>query len=468
MIRPEEILVLRTESAILGYIIKMNDSELLGKLRDSLFICPEAIALFNYLKAYGIAGKLLLQNGLNDHKMGYLCNFVEICLEDVKDITKDSLEEHLWSLEEAEMKRNLCRISNDIQDELKNGCDSYDLRGRTEKGLSRLYYSSLKVETSKESGIDKIMKILSDTPIFGVFTGLKNVDKKTGGIAPGGIVSVGGVTKNMKTTSTISLILSILKTNPKYKALFFQVEMKENDMALWLLGQSGINRNDYMSGKITPVKVKELLSANGANNRFKFYTSEKNNIRNFAQIEKIITRERPKIWAIDYLGQLVLNEVSFYKEKKESHNIQFSFTMDSIKRLCQRTESICFLIHQANFKNIKSRSDIRPTIGDIEYSSDVSRLSNFVYMCYYPIFYMRRDIDEVDTTKLRRLFFQIWEIARYGEDNVTILEVDPSTGIFSEPCEEVYRIGKQHWNLMNQKAEWSQKRGTLNNLSTTK
>ena len=86
----------------------------------------------------------------------------------------------------------------------------------------------------------------------------------------------------------------------------------------------------------------------------------------------------------------------------------FMETMHALKKLAQRTNTIGFIIHQADAKQLKYKTDPRPKFEDIEWSQDVFRLSAYIYMCYYPSKYFSEQMFREDCALIFVLAFLLF------------------------------------------------------------
>jgi replicative DNA helicase len=370
--------------------------------------------------------------------MAELEQLVDECIKVACHIeNNDDALEWLELLEEKRNLRDLSRISINIQEGIKTK-SSYEIVKNIDKSLGKLFMSS-----SNNKGFNsskKAIETLTNRPLLGITTGMETFDRLTGGLVRGGILSVGGISGNLKTTNAYALLRSILITNQGMKGAILEIDMDSRKTVSMILGQLGINRTSLIKGEISMQDITEILESDPLKDRLMFYTGDQDRINNFEAIQKIVLREHPDIWVVDYMGRLVMSESQSKGRDYGKHNLYFGETMMLLNILAQRTNSIGIVIHQNDMKSIRFRKDPRPQLGDIEWSSDLVRYSDYIYFCYYPVKY-RRFPDDL----AKRIFIQMWEKSRTSDNTFTILEFDPPTGRMTEPSPVIRQMGNNHW-----------------------
>jgi len=444
VIKPEEIVATEIEYALLGYVVNEKDHNLLLRLDESLFATDVTKKLYKHMLSGGIQAPQIMIHNFKDRGDKGLADAVEESLRQNMLTDVSDVEDYIRTLEDKKIRRSLCEISIDIQDSML--ADPYFTIQKIDSKLGNVFSAAQEHCNTGDKKFLKTYNALTSGAMLGIPTGIDQFDELTGGVVRGNVISVGGITGNMKSTSTLAIVRSTLKANPDLRAIFFQLEMTGRDMSILISGQNGVNKTDLLKGSVPMTDVMKKLMVDPVERQFDFYSAADDRVFSFKDIERIVLKFKPDIWIIDYFGQLVQNESMVKNRNYDNHNAYFMQTMHLIKVLTHRTNSICFLIHQADAKLLKQRmADPRPKMADIEWSQNILHLSGFVYLCYYPYMYY----PTVMTNKWDRLFIQIWEKVRYGKKTYIIYEVDPQTGIFSAPSEEVYALGMTHWLQMN-------------------
>lgn len=445
---PDMFADVTTEFAVMGYCIEKNDTDIFYSLRKDYFTNNEIIELYSYLCENGLLSRNYLERTLQDNRnFGHLAAVVEQACShtsmvyDWKGMEQICIIDELMDLlRSISSQRKLSQLSIDIQKNLDKGDNSFKIVSHIDTAIGDLYNGS---KHAKNNSLDKMLKSLSESPLVGVQTGIRSFDEQTFGLVRGGIVSIAGISGNLKTTNAISLLRSILKVNPKMTGMIFELDMDEELFRNWWVGQCGVNRNHILGNKINKQEIADILAEDEILTRVRYYTYEKDRIGTVEQIKREIIKYSPDIWMIDYMGQLIMNESIEKKRGYANHNNYFSEAMTELKNLAARKKSIGMIIHQANFKDLKFRKDPRPILGDIEYSSDITRLSNYVYLCYYPCKYV-----SFNSTDANRIFIQIWDKTRTAAETFTVLEFDPSTGLMGDPSDKILNWGTAHWNRL--------------------
>jgi replicative DNA helicase len=433
------------EMAVLLYVITKKHKEGLMRIYEELFTEQLHKDIYNEYVKRGIVNYELFLQHLTDLKRVDLVKLLDeskafghgsFVMDD------DDLSEWIDTLEDYYVKRRLCSVVNDVTKKLDDQEPSSRIIDYMDKSMGGLF---IKKSSSVYSTNDKIMKVINEAPVLGVATGLPDFDLATGGLVKGGLLSIGGVTGNLKSTSALNIMRNMLRVNPLFKGVMFEIEMSGQETAISILGQLGINRTKLIKGEIDVNLIKDVTDNDPLKDRFTFYTSDNDGINTMADITKTVLKERPDVWCVDYMGQLILNESMINKRSSDKHNMYFMETMHSLKILAQRTNSIGIIIHQADAKANKYRKDPRPKIEDIEWSQDIVRLSSAIYMCYYPCKYFR----STDMDMYRKVFIQLWHKMRFANSNFNVMEVDPVTGIFRSPTPRVAQMAMSHMNNLD-------------------
>jgi replicative DNA helicase len=429
------------ETAVLLYVIKNKDKEGLMRLFEDIFTDTLLKDIYNeYVKKGVVSYELFLEHLANIKRtdlVKYLKEIESFGYGALVD-NNDDLCDWINTLEEYFVKRKISTMCDDAKDQIDKHEPSFEIINFVDRSIGSLYG---KKSTSMYSTNEKILKVFSGSPVLGIATGLPEFDSATGGLVRGGLVSMGGVTGNLKSTAALNIMRNMLRVNFDMKGVFFEIEMDGQETAISILGQLGTNRTKLIKGEISIEDITRITDADPLKDRFTYYTSSDDGINTVADITRIVLKERPDVWAVDYMGQLILNESMVNKRSSDKHNMYFMETMHSLKILAQRTKSIGIIIHQADAKANKYRKDPRPKIEDIEWSQDIVRLSSNVCMCYYPCKYHKNNEND---EMFKKVFIQLWHKMRFANSNYKVMEVDPPTGLFKPASPMVNGMGEQH------------------------
>jgi replicative DNA helicase len=258
-------------------------------------------------------------------------------------------------------------------------------------------------------------------------TGISAIDKETGGFRLGNIMTIAGDTGSMKTMSSMWLILQMLKENPTFKALYFEKEMPSKDVYRRLVCMFGnITEKDLSEIPVNDAlkmlkdisersEVAALLS--------RFFVVDTNNFDTVADMYKYILLHKPTIWCLDYLTQLHGSGNTTDVASKVRNDI------NDLKRIVHRTGTFGIVLCQLNKNTVEQRRDKRPIMDDIEWSSDIKKLSAYVFSTFFPYKYYANE-------EIRRYYYLISLKNRFNSLFTLALTAIPEYSTFSHPPQD--------------------------------
>lgn len=280
-------------------------------------------------------------------------------------------------------------------------------------------------------------------PAVPIKTGIKQMDNKAC-ILKSNVIVLGGDTASLKTTSALWLILQILKNNPTYTAIFFEKEMPIadiiNKIMSWVLQR---DIADILYDNESCIKqMDDVLAGNHKHSaviidllkRLKLVSP--NQFDSIEDILNYVQSEKADIWCLDFLTQM-------FQEAKNAAEFSFKVMggINKIKGLTHKTGSTAIIICQLNKGTIENRILKIPQLDDIEWSSNIKKVANCVFMTFYPQLYMKNQFIN-DKEQCSRYFYLVNKKNRFAENFSVALTASPATNTFMEPRE----IGAQmHW-----------------------
>jgi replicative DNA helicase len=241
-------------------------------------------------------------------------------------------------------------------------------------------------------------KIISTAEMFnncmeispGIKCGIEAIDNSCG-FLKGNMISLYGDSGSMKTRYTMWIMLQMLKYNPNMTCLFFEKEMPYQDIARtfmsYIIGKSTIQLIEESSAGVNFVDelekiyeqhphIKSLVS------RFKIIPNDA--FHNAYDISRIIRKEKPDIWALDYLMML-----EHLPGDKDPTNEKVRNTLQVLKNTTASTYSLGIVISQINKTALSNKANKIPSCNDMEWGGFLKQVSAYIFGIFFPAMYDR-------------------------------------------------------------------------------
>lgn len=282
-------------------------------------------------------------------------------------------------------------------------------------------YNAHEFPTTKELMLSAL------TESSGFRTGIKSIDDYTGGWYMGNILSICGDTGSQKTRASLWMVIQILEANPTFKAVYFEKEMPVKDIARMMLAKYVGIKHDHIikaskEEKDTMKKTVEEVIENpiikDILERITFVSAI--DFSTVTDIWKVLQKTEANVWVLDYMSLLD-------GEAKGSGEKAF-VVMDNIKRIKEvthQTNSFAILLNQLNKGTVERRMNKIPVLDDIEWSSDIKKLSAYVLATFFPKNYY---------SNVAQNYFYLVSLKNRDKANYVVpLLSDPSSIKFEEP-----------------------------------
>lgn len=214
-------------------------------------------------------------------------------------------------------------------------------------------------------------------------TGIADLDKMIGGIAPGDLCTVAGATGMGKTAFALTLADNITKA--RGVVLYYSLEMTVTELlARFVAADTGIPQSRQRAQRFSPEEYKRMCDvSNGYRERFLFL-HDKGEVtveRIRAHVRQVQRRQPVSCVMIDYLGLMT-------PPKAENRTNQVSQITAGLKRLAVGLDVPVILFSQVN-RSLNARDDKRPQLHDLRDSGSIEQDSNLVLMLFREEYYLR-------------------------------------------------------------------------------
>lgn len=204
------------------------------------------------------------------------------------------------------------------------------------------------------------------------------INRKThGGIHPGELWVLGGVTSHGKTAAAVAIANKALSAGKR--VLYVTFENRES-LVLRLIGAStGARLGDFFSPN---PQTREAAVAAGMGAAGVFAKFGVENGMPVARILRRVSAVKPDLLIVDFVQALALHEEMDGQEGRISWLI--GRAMDTLKKAANRTGCACLILAQLNERAISARDDKTPRASDILESQSIQIFSDRTLLLNWP------------------------------------------------------------------------------------
>jgi len=308
---------------------------------------------------------------------------------DLSDITKlmdcmpaepsqSSFDSYLRSIRSTAAVRRLQHGCLAIVTEL-NTIKSADALAYLEKAESRIQLlfnhrtdTTAKLTDSLKRVIDKIERRREEgMSVFGISSGLRELDRLTCGLCPGDYVVVAARPSMGKTAFALGMTRYAAKKG--HSVLFCSLEMGEEALTMRMVAQeANLNTVKVRSGQLTNEEYASFLKASGKLNELPI-------TMNFASsaseldIAHLVKRHKPDLFIVDYVGLLRCSEGG---DKNVIRERQVSIISAAMKRVAKEMEIPAVILSQLNRDLEKASRE--PRLSDLRESGSLEQDADLV------------------------------------------------------------------------------------------
>jgi replicative DNA helicase len=243
---------------------------------------------------------------------------------------------------------------------------------------------------SHEQASEKFLSDLVDSHDQGepnrYLWGWADLDRITGGLTPGQLVTVGARSSMGKSTFALNSACNMAEAGTP--TLFVSLEMSKAELEAKILGRSARVSGDEFRDprKISESTFEKLVSTAIIQKPLPLWLDD-GIFRDAADIEAAILKvknrygQQPKVIFVDYLQLMSLDSGN------EANMVQaISRLTRSLKQLAKKLGVAIVILSQLN-RSVESRNDKRPMMSDLRDSGSIEQDSNLVLMLYRDAYY---------------------------------------------------------------------------------
>ncbi len=281
--------------------------------------------------------------------------------------------------------------------------------------------------------------------VIGIKTGLKDFDKKIGGLHKSDLIIIAGRPSMGKTAFATNIAsnisMGIKDENPKKNVLFFSLEMSSEQLATRLLGElAELSSENIRTGNLSKNDFSKLLESSESLKKLNLYIDDSPAL----SISSIRTRARRlkrkfgvDLIILDYL-QLVNGD---FKKSNDNRVQEISDITRGLKAIAKELNIPVIALSQLSRK-VEDREEKRPQLSDLRESGAIEQDADLVVFLYREEYYLARteppegtDKHEMWTNKMEKVHNIAEAIIakhRHGPISKVKLHFNPSWTKFSD------------------------------------
>ena len=384
---------------------------------------------------------------------GGLSYLLKLCENTVSIINSKQYGELIYDLylrrRLIDLGTNLINNSYDIEE----ASNSRALIEKTEQNLFNLIQNNefdsgpRDFEEIMQRTIDYAEKAFKKSEdVIGLKTGLRDFDKKIGGLHKSDLIIIAGRPSMGKTAFATNIASNISKEfeNNKKNVLFFSLEMSSEQLATRLLGElSEISSENIRTGNLSKKDFSKILSSSDDLKKLNLFIDDTPAL-NIASIRTRARRLKRKfgldLIILDYL-QLVNGES---KKMNDNRVQEISEITRGLKAIAKELDLPVIALSQLSRK-VEDREEKRPQLADLRESGAIEQDADLVVFLYREEYYLARteppegtEKHEMWTNKMEKVHNIAEAIIakhRHGPISKVKLHFNPSWTKFSDLAE---------------------------------
>ena len=384
---------------------------------------------------------------------GGLSYLLKLCENTVSIINSKQYGELIYDLY---LRRRLIDLGTNLINNSYNTEEESDSRSLIEKTEQHLF--NLIQNNEFDSGPKDFEEIMQRTidyaekafkkseDVIGLKTGLRDFDKKIGGLHKSDLIIIAGRPSMGKTAFATNIASNISKEfdNKKKKVLFFSLEMSSEQLATRLLGElAEISSENIRTGNLSKKDFSKILSSSDDLKKLNLFIDDTPAL----SISAIRTRARRlkrklglDLIILDYL-QLVNGES---KKTNDNRVQEISDITRGLKAIAKELDIPVIALSQLSRK-VEDREEKRPQLADLRESGAIEQDADLVVFLYREEYYLARteppegtEKHEMWTNKMEKVHNIAEAIIakhRHGPISKVKLHFNPSWTKFSDLAE---------------------------------
>ena len=325
-------------------------------------------------------------------------------------VTVVNVADYGRTIHDLYLRRQLIALGEDVvNDAYRHDLDSeaadqiegaeqrlYDLAtvGETERGAVTLSKAAVEALEAAEQAFKR------EGHVVGVSTGLKDLDRKLGGLHPSDLIILAGRPSMGKTSLATNIAFNAARAKrpvgegdsgqgETYRALFFSLEMSSEQLATRILSQqSGVSSDKIRRGDINSDEFQSFVVASQQMHRIALFIDDTPALT----ISALRTRARRlkrqaglDLVVVDYLQLLQSVQGKRYDNRVQ----EISEITRGLKTLAKELSIPVLALSQLS-RAVEQREDKRPQLSDLRESGSIEQDADVVMFIYREEYYLEK------------------------------------------------------------------------------
>lgn len=252
----------------------------------------------------------------------------------------------------------------------------------------KLMYDSMHVLSSRrvvpffelvQQEFDRVEDLMQHPgKLLGLPTGFTELDKLILGLLPGEITLLGARPGMGKSALAMSIVMNVLRENPKRRIGMFSLEMRADELTRRALSlEGGVNLHAMLSGKLGSAEWSRFVKSAGDISNRQLFIDDWNGLTP-AQMEASVRNLEVGYGKLDLI---VLDYVQLMTGEGENRAQEISAVSRSLKTIANRFDVPVLAIVSLN-RALEMRADKRPVLSDIRDSGQLESDASKVLFLY--------------------------------------------------------------------------------------
>ena len=417
------------EKAILGFLLINNNNY--EQISD--VIKTDYFFLDMHAKIFEIMIKLFNKSQVADvitisNLASYTPAYKDITFDYLIELTNSvvstsSSKDYALLIHDLYLKRQIIEIQNNINTYLSSGDNSLEQIEKLEKDIFSLSEKGLGAEDVQtfEASLEKALTSVElarsfKNGISGITTGLKDFDKKTGGLQRSDLIILAGRPPMGKTALATNIAYNAARCfleqqgHPGAPVLIFSLEMSSEQIAARILSSEiGVSSDVLRKGTIDDAGFNRLASAVSTLKHTPLFIDDTPSIT-VGQIRAKCRRVKRK----NGLGLVVIDYIQLIGNERYSNNrtTEVSEITRGLKGIAKELDIPIIALSQLS-RGVESRDDKKPMLSDLRESGSIEQDADLVAFIFREEYYlekaeptMQRDGETEDKFKAR---YEMWK-----------------------------------------------------------
>jgi len=355
----------------------------------------------NLLDKNALVTPITLQNHLENNDS----NFDNLkYLNKIKDASPSTQNAYQYGkiLYDLHIKRNLVGVGQKIIQETIGNDSSVEGTELIENAENDLYLLSQTGSSDRQYSLfnDALKNAINiidesfkrDGKIAGIPTGLKDLDKKLGGLHNSDLIIIAGRPSMGKTALATNIAFHAAKKNSddnkKSVVAFFSLEMSSEQLSTRIVSeQSKIKSNDIRRGKITEDEMNRLIETSRSIHELPMLIDETPAIT----ISTLSNRARriKRLFGLDLIVVDYIQLMSAGSRRYDGRVQEISEITQGLKALAKELNVPVLALSQLS-RAAEQRDDKRPQLSDLRESGSIEQDADVVMFVYREEYYLER------------------------------------------------------------------------------